>query len=53
MQTASLVFYPGFVLVVHSQFTYLITFAAFYFMDKLGKLLLNKQAFFMFISAAV
>jgi hypothetical protein len=46
-RTASLFFYPGFVLVIyghfHLSFT-LISFVAFYLKDKLCSLLLNKQA---------
>jgi hypothetical protein len=46
-----MVFDPGFVPVVlghfHPSFTFK-SFAAFYFIDELGSVLLNKQAFFMF-----
>ena len=48
-RTASLVFDPGFVFVIHSHFHLSFTFtsfAAFYFMDELGSMLLNKHAFF-------
>ena len=50
-RTNSLVFDPGFVFVNHSHFhlSFIFTsFAAFYFMDELGLVLLNKPAFFMF-----
>jgi hypothetical protein len=45
---ASLVFDPGFVFVFHRHFHLsfsLTSFAAFYFMDELGTVLLNTQAF--------
>jgi hypothetical protein len=51
-RTASLVFDPGFVIVIHSHFHLsftLTSFAALYFMDEIRSDLLNKQAFFMFI----
>jgi hypothetical protein len=47
------VFLPGFLFVIHSHFhlSFTITsFAAFYFMDKLGLVLRNKQAFFFICS---
>jgi hypothetical protein len=48
---ASLVFEPGFVLVIQSHFhmsIILTSFAGFYVMEELGSVLVNKQAFFMF-----
>jgi hypothetical protein len=48
IRTASLFINPGFVLIIHSHFHLSFTlssFAAFYFMDKLGTVLLNEQAF--------
>jgi hypothetical protein len=50
-QTASLVFDPGFVVVIHSHFQMSLTInslEAFYFMEELGAVLLNNQVFFMF-----
>jgi hypothetical protein len=48
-RAASVVFDPGFVLVIRSHFHLsfaLNSFAVFYFMDKLGSVLLSKQEFF-------
>jgi hypothetical protein len=45
--------FPGFVLVINRYFHLSFTirsFDTFYFMDELGSVLLNKQAFFMFSS---